>query len=220
MKITAPVVFKYLALPNGLGGRGGAQRFFMLANKIPFAEDLVSMGEWGSAEKARVVNSGENPSGTLPILYTASGETLTQHIASSRYLARIHDVTSDLTEYEEYVQDLVADEYQGFRDAWVKAAFTYTDDEKATFKETEIPKYLTKFEKLYAKYKTDKTYLSASMAGNPLWGDAAMFGLLRDNVITGFVDLDVLESSYPNLWTMYAAFARIEAVKEWINSKN
>jgi glutathione S-transferase len=134
MKIAAPVVFKYLALPNGLGGRGGAQRFFLLANRIPFTEDLVSMGEWGSAEKARIVTSGENPSGTLPILYTANGETLTQHIASSRYLARVHDVTADLTAYEEYVQDLVADEYQGFRDGWVKAAFTFTDVEKAAFK--------------------------------------------------------------------------------------
>ena len=77
MKVAAPVVFKYLDLPYGLGGRGGAQRFFLLANQIPFTEDLVSMSEWGSVEKARVVTSGENPGGTLPILYTATGETLT-----------------------------------------------------------------------------------------------------------------------------------------------
>ena len=40
--------------------------------------------------------------------------------------------------YEEYVQDLVADEYQGFRDAWVKTAFSGTDEEKAKYKDEDV----------------------------------------------------------------------------------
>ena len=62
MKVAMPVVFKYLALPNGLAGRGGAQRFFL-------ERDLVDMAHWGAEEKNRIVQSGENPCGSLPLIY-------------------------------------------------------------------------------------------------------------------------------------------------------
>ncbi|CAB9507439.1 Glutathione S-transferase, N-terminal domain [Seminavis robusta] len=225
---TAPITFKYLALPNGLGGRGGAQRFFLLANNIPFQEDLVDLSEWGATEKARVVSSNENPCGTLPILYTHDNNKddknvhLIQHIAASRYLAHLHGITKDNTAYEEYVQDLVADEYQGFRNAWVNTAFSGTDEEKAKYQKDDAPKFLTIFDALYAKYKTHETFLSVSKSNNnntPLWADAALFGLLRDNIITGLIAAEDLEKSNPNLWAMYVAFGKIPAVKAWIDGK-
>jgi Glutathione S-transferase, C-terminal domain len=218
---SAPITLKYLALPNGLGGRGGVSRFFMLANNIPFEEDLVGFAEWGSTEKARLVSSGENPCGTVPVIYTKGKDDkdvhLIQHIASARYIARLHGITKDMTAYEEYVQDLVADEQQGFRNEWVTTAFTGTDEDKAAYKTDKIPVYLTKFEALYAKYKTQDTYLS--VANNlPLWGDAAMFGLLRDNLLVGLMAEDELKR-YPSLWGMYTAFGEIAAVKAWTDSK-
>ncbi|CAB9513665.1 glutathione Stransferase [Seminavis robusta] len=222
---SSPVTFKYLALPHGLGGRGGVQRFFLLANNIPFEENLVEMSEWGATEKARVVSSNENPCGSAPILYTKDKDGkdahLIQHIAASRFLAHIHGVTKDNTAYEEYVQDLVADEYQSFRDAWVHTAFSGTDEEKAKYKSEDAPKFLTMFNALYAKYKTHDTYLSVSKSNNntPLWADAALYGLLRDNIITGLIAADDLEKSYPELWKMYLAFGEIPAVKAWVDSK-
>ena len=133
MKISDPIVFRYLMLPNGLGGRGAVTRFFFLANNIPFTEDNVSMADWGAGEKVKSIESGENPCGTLPILYVGDKQEdashVIQHIAMSRFIARLHGVTKDMTPYEEYVQDLVADEYQGFRDMWVSIAVSSSDEE-------------------------------------------------------------------------------------------
>ena len=220
MKPTDPIVLKYFNLGR-LGGRGGVQRFFLLANGIPFIDDIVEFSYWGAEGKAKSYE--DNPCGTLPITYVGAEDNkspLIQHIASSRYLARLHGVTKDMSAYDEYVQDLVADEYMGFRDAWVQANFNGSDDEKKKFKEETVPTILTKFDKLYAKFKTtgdDGVYLSTSAAGNPLWGDAAMFGLMRDATITGFIDMDAVQKSYTNLWSMYESFAKIDAVKEWLD---
>ena len=48
MQITSStaLVFKYLALPMGLGGRGGVERFFLLSQDIPFKEELYSGDAW------------------------------------------------------------------------------------------------------------------------------------------------------------------------------
>ena len=72
----------------------------------------------------------------------------------------------------------------------------------------------------YAKYKTHDTYLSVSKSNNsPLWADAALYGLLRDNIITGLIAANDLEKSYPELWNMYSAFGEIPSVKAWVDSK-
>jgi len=218
--------FKYLAL-GGIGGRGGAQRFFLLANDIPFEEDLVTGSDWGASEKARVVASGENPCGTVPIIYASNLDEesapahLIQHIATARYLARVHGKTQGLSPYEEYVQDLVADEYQGWRSDWVHHAFnTKSEDEKATYKTEKVPEYLTKFEELYKKYKTHEIYLSvSSQEKSPLWGDAAVFGLVRDHILTGLLPQEDV-AKYPSLAAAYQAFGDIPSVKAWIDSKN
>jgi glutathione S-transferase len=218
----SPIVLKYFSLPHGLGGRGGVQRFFLLANGIPFTEEEVELDYWFAEGKAKSLASGENPCGTLPVLFVGGGDEnkscLSQHISSSRYLARVHGVTKGMSAYEEYVQDLVADEYMDFCAAWVHAVFEGSDEEKETFKKS-IPTHMTKFDQLYAKFKMDDVYLSKSPAtGSPLWGDAAMFGLLRDTVITGFIDVETLQKSYTNLWNLYESFGKeITPVKGWLD---
>ena len=219
------LTFKYLNLPFGLGGRGGVQRFFLLAHNIEFTEDLVDMADWGSTEKERIKASGENPCASLPIIYVKGNDEiksphLIQHIAATRYLARLNGLTKDNTAYEEYVQDLVADEYQSFRDLWVHTAFEGSEDDKAIYKGSKLPTILEKFENLYGKYKLDKVYLSVSKTdGKPLWADAALFGLLRDNMITGLLTLEDLKAKYPNLAALFEAFGSIAPVKEWIDKK-
>ena len=224
MKLTTstPLVFKYLALPFGIGGRGGVQRFFMLSQNIPFEEDLYTMGDSGTwpTEKNRVVSSGENPAGTLPIIYANNGKVnpLPQHIASSRYLATVYDCTSG-DPYQDYLQDMIADEYQAFRSKWVDVAFSDCDKTKESYKKEDLPKQLTKFNCMYKEFKTHDTYLSVSKkTSNPLWGDAAIFGLLRDNIITGLLTEDTL-SEYSELSTMFHEYSKIPAISKWCEMK-
>jgi hypothetical protein len=95
----SPLVFKYLALP--VAARGGVLRFFLLSHGVAFEEQLIAMNTW-STEKQRLISSGENPSGTVPIIYAKSSDTSKytgdahpQRIAVSRYLARVEQLTSD-----------------------------------------------------------------------------------------------------------------------------
>mmetsp|Transcript_14501 Transcript_14501/g.31421 ORF Transcript_14501/g.31421 Transcript_14501/m.31421 type:complete len:220 (-) Transcript_14501:38-697(-) len=214
----SPLTFKYLNLLP-FGARGGVTRFFMLSQGIDFEEKLYSPGDEWAQEKARLVKSGENPSGTAPILYSNNGDPHPQYIAASRYLARVHKVTSG-DDYKDYVQDMVADEYQGFRDAWVKTTFSGTDDDKADYKKNDLGNYLTKFDALYEHFKTEKLFLSVSAkTGQPLWGDAAVYGLLRDHILTKYITMEDLEA-YPNLSAMYAAYGQIPAVQEWLEGLN
>lgn len=217
----SPTIFKYIKILP-VGGRGGVTRFFMLSQGIPFEEQLFSVdqdGDW-SAEKQRLLQTGENPSGSSPNLYSTDGKAHPQHIAVSRYLARVHQVTSG-DDYKDYVQDLVADEYQGFRSAWVEATFNGNDDDKATYKAETLPKQLTKFNSLYSTFKTTDVYLSVSAkTGQPLWGDAAIFGLLRDHILTKYLSVEDLAASYPNLSALYANYEKIPAVHEWLSQFN
>ena len=220
---SSPLVFKYLNLLP-LGGRGGVTRFFLLSQGIPFEEDLLSTtdGAW-AAEKKRLVATGGNPSGSLPVVYNSNDDSKTlhpQHIAVSRYLARVYKVTA-ADDYKDYVQDLVADEYQSFRDHWVKVTFSGTDNDKSVYTENDLVKYLTKFDALYETFKTEDVFLSTSAkTGQPLWGDAAVYGLLRDHVLTKYITVNDLSANYPRLGAMYTAYEKIPAVQEWLEKLN
>lgn len=168
-------------------------------------------------EKKRLIASGENPSGSVPVISNEGNpqHQHSQHIAVSRYLARVYRVTSG-DDYKDYVQDLVADEYQGFRDEWVKVTFSGSDEEKAAYKEGNLIKQLTKFNALYETFKTDDTFLSVSAkTGNPLWGDAAVYGLLRDHILSKYISLEDL-TPYPKLSAMYLEYEKIPAVQKWL----
>jgi glutathione S-transferase len=192
-----------------------------LSQDIPFSEQLFAMGdEWG-AEKKRLAETGENPSATVPVIVATNENDkehccyLPQHIATARLLARIHEKTSG-DDYQDYVQDMIADEYQGFRNKWVWASFEAKDDEKADYQTTDLPQQLAKFNALYRNFKTHNVYLSVNPTNQkPLWGDAALFGLLRDHILTGHMTEDALQD-YPELTAMYQEFEKIPAVAAWI----
>jgi hypothetical protein len=222
---TSAVTFKYLAL-GAIGGRGGVQRFFMLTHDIPFKEELFSPSDNWPIEKARLLKSMENPCGSSPVTYMQGegGEELhlSQHIAVCRYLARVNNIKSG-DAYQDYVQDLVADEYQSARNGWVAAAFGSSDEEKATYTSETFPQKLQMFNTLYKKFKTtdDATspYLSTNADGKPLWGDSAMFGLCYDHIKTGLMDEEDL-AAYANIAALYKSYAAIPAVASWIEQKS
>jgi glutathione S-transferase len=79
---------------------------------------------------------------------------------------------------------------------------------------------LTKFDALYQHFKTDETFLSISAkTGQPSWGDAALFGLLWDHIITGHMTVEDLNDQYPHLAALFAAYHAIPAVNPWIETK-
>ena len=207
------IILKYLnILPYG--GRGGVTRFFLLSQGISFDEDLVA--NWAQ-EKERLVESGENPSGSVPILYSKNGDAHPQHIAAARYVARVYGLTSG-DDYEDYVQDLVSDEYQGFRDQWAAATFRGNDEAKKVYKDNVVPVQLKKFNALYESFKTHDIFLSvSSKTDQPLWGDAAIYGLLRDHIVSGYLTREDL-TVYPRLMAMFTAYEDIPAIKTWLES--
>ena len=220
MKVSpaSKLALNYIQLPMpGLCGRGGVLRFFFLCQDIPFEEKLFALPDEWFAEKKRLITSGDNPSGGVPVVY-ADGTPLPEHIASARFLAHVHQCESS-DSYNNYVQDLVADAYQGYTDIWFRHAFMASDDEKAVYMSEGWPKKLEQFNALYRSFKTHDTFLSISDKTNqPLWGDAACFGLLRDNILTGFMNREDL-AKYDKLNAMYTAYEKIPSVEKWITSK-
>ena len=139
----------------------------------------------------------------------------------ARYFARINKLDSG-DAWKDYVQDVIADEYQGFRNIWVEKSFASTEEQKAEYVYKTVPELLTKFEALYKKYKTTgngQAYLSTSPSGSPLWGDTAMFSILYDHIQLGHFTEETLTSSYPHLSALYKVFMAIPAVAEWIQRK-
>jgi len=210
------IVFKYLNLLP-VGGRGGVTRFFLLSQGLDFEEHLVT--NWAE-EKKRLIETGENPAGGVPILYGSRGSSQAhpQHIAASRYVARVYGLTSG-DDYKDYVQDLVADEYQGFRNQWAAATFRGTEDDKKEYKDIVLPGQLKKFNSIYESFMTHDPYLSVSLKTNrPLWGDAAMFGLIRDHFLKGYITREELTTTYPRLMAMYTSNETIPEVKTWLEN--
>lgn len=59
--------------------------------------------------------------------------------------------------------------------------------------------------------------VSCSKTANPLWGNAAVFGLLSDHMLTGYVTRENL-SAHPRLISMFQAYESIPEVKKWLDS--
>lgn len=216
---TAPVQVTYLNL-GPIGGRGGTLRFFLLANDIAYEDNLKEMGEEWDTEKKRLMETGENPCGSVPVTYMKSEKGdedlhLSQHISTMRYLANVNKLSPE-DSYHSYIQDLVSDEYFGWRVDWVKHIVSATDEEKETYKTDDVPKQLAKFNSLYEKFASAGPYLSTGTNGKPLWGDSSLFGLIYDHIQTGFITEADLEA-YPKLSTMYKEFGAIPDVAKWID---
>ncbi|KAL7556051.1 hypothetical protein ACA910_010010 [Epithemia clementina (nom. ined.)] len=244
---------------GSVAGRGGVQRFFLLANGLASLlddeqlYDVTNPNSWG-VEKKRLLETKENPCGSLPVLvmtttttHTAAGggsrsssnrQHFCQHISTCRYLARkfqllpaaVHnnDTTNNNNTnhkddedafWTEYVQDVVTEEYHDFRAQFAHYAFYCQNaKEKDEYKTKTVPWFLTKLNGLYEKYQMAAPYMSTSVAGCPLWGDAAVFTILYDHLQFQFLTRDDLKS-YSYLEALYTAFGSIPAVAAWIQEK-
>ncbi|CAM9860247.1 unnamed protein product [Chrysoparadoxa australica] len=210
-----PLLFEYLDLPLPVTARGGVVELFLRSHDIEFKSKLYNLKSEWPKEKANMIASGKNPAGAVPLV--CFGEKhLTQHIATIRYMARTFGLTSG-DDYGDYVQDLVADEYQGWRNDWVKTHFGSDEEAKATFKADVVPKKLELFEALYAKYKinAESPYLSTSPSGLGLWGDLAVFSIIFDQIQTGYMSLDQLEV-HPNLKALHDAASRVPQIAKML----
>lgn len=203
--------FKYLDLkPFGpVGGRGGAVRFYMLANKINFDEQLISFQDWGAGEKAKCIEQ-DNPAGGLPVV-TIGDKKYAQHIAINRFLARKTGQYGSDIEADAWA-DAAADAYTDWRNAWAKVLGEPDSDEAVIkYRDTRKAFYNTQ-EWYYAKKASPSSpYLSGGDA--PGFVDCLVFNMIRDDGIKqGAVDL----SPYPNLQGMYEALASNEDVIAWV----
>ena len=210
------ITFKYLGVPNKIGGRGGVTRFFFLIYGIKYEEELYDFttDAWPN-KKREILASGENPAGSVPIVIYGS-KVLTQHMATIRYIALELGLGS--TSWGNYIQDVIVDEYQFLRDAWVVAAFMGGDKEKFL---ALIKDKLTVFNALYDKYAMDEVFMSCSLkskpmfgkaVGKPLWGDIALFGLVRDLIIMDFITKDELPS---RILKMYDCMMTMPEIANW-----
>jgi glutathione S-transferase len=208
----APLTLKYLSL-GSLGGRGGTVRFFMLIHGVDFEDELIPLSEWG-AVKAKMIESKENPSGTVPVLTVnddGSVPELTQHISLCRYIFRTKISGIETTPLQEMIQDMIADEYHGWRNDWV--ATVVSEDTKPVYKAEKLGKYMTLFQALYEKYATSQPFLNTT---KPLWADVAVASLIYDNIQTGWITHEDLKA-YPKLEALYDGFCAIGPVIDWMD---
>eukprot|EP01025_Chloroclados_australasicus_P057158 TRINITY_DN7114_c0_g2_i2.p1 TRINITY_DN7114_c0_g2~~TRINITY_DN7114_c0_g2_i2.p1 ORF type:complete len:184 (-),score=22.56 TRINITY_DN7114_c0_g2_i2:135-686(-) len=156
-------VFRYLDLRpmGGVCGRGGVLRVFMLANSIPFKEELVTLKDWESGEKARTKRE-VNPGGYLPSV-RMNGKWYNETIAIARYLARKNGLYGEDVE-KDYEVDALCDAYQVWRNSWASALGGAPGSDKVTA-------YLDKREHFHqcleALYEARTAKDSVFMAGGP-----------------------------------------------------
>lgn len=81
-------------------------------------------------------------------------------------------------------------------------------------------KQLEKLNALYESFQTHATFLNVTgKTGQPLLGDAAVCGLLRDHILTGYLTRDEL-ATHPSLNGMFDACESMTAVQEWLDILN
>lgn len=210
------LLFSYIGLPSGIAGRGGALRFFLLVHGIPFDEKVIAFPDAWPAEKQRLLETNENPAGTVPVVY-AEGKCLPQHAAIARFLASLYNRTAG-SAYGDYLQDMVTNEYISFRDTWVHMTFVASDEEKAKYKSEGVPAELAKFNTYYEHFASHDVYMSVDVNnGKPLWGDSFLFGLLRDHILTGHMAREDL-TKYAKLDGLFQAYEKLPEAAAWIAS--
>ena len=62
-------------------------RLFLLANKLPFTNELMPLDTWKGGEKERYQKEGLSPLGHLPVL-EHDGKCTPEAMAIARYMAR------------------------------------------------------------------------------------------------------------------------------------
>jgi glutathione S-transferase len=199
--MAAPIKLKYFNLGN-LGGRGGVVRFCLLANNIAFTEIQIDFPTWGGSEKARILSSGENPAGYMPLVYDGN-KVLQEHHTITRYYARQAGVYGK-DAWVDYVQDAVAESMKEWRKAWADAV-QGNDEAKKAYGEGAAKRYEV-LEGIIKKF--------GGLGPNFSVGDAVIFGQVHDDRSTG-TNLDL--TVYPNINATIAKGLKSQGVKKWCN---
>jgi glutathione S-transferase len=204
---TLPVL-KYFDLGN-IAGRGGYVRYWFLAHGIEFKEERVSFDEWPSL-KLKLIESGDNPAGHLPVLDIGGDTTLFDHLAMLRYLSRQFGGygTDSFLDYE---VDAAADEYRSWIDAYA-ATVVHPSIEMVEQYRASRASWYTVIEALYAKRSHQA---GPFFALSPTFVDCCVFGLIRDDqILHGVIDLQ----TYPHMQNMFDEFMKIPSVEAWIKA--
>jgi glutathione S-transferase len=205
------VTFKYFDLsPLKIFGRGGAVRLFLLANNIPFKADDVPFDDKWPTVKAALVESGENPSGALPVMYDGDFQ-LSECNAISRYLARMANKLQD--PHVEAVSDMMLDKVVPLRDSTINAFLSKEQSDKDKHKHDRVNHYKI-IETLLAKHGTPSGLVSPS--DTPTAGDASVLAAVYDDArIHGKV-----EGDYPSIKKLTDKLLNNEHIKDWMASHN
>ncbi|WIA40805.1 hypothetical protein OEZ86_004483 [Tetradesmus obliquus] len=208
---------KYFDLSGfgGLSGRGGSVRFFLLANGIPFTEEVVDWAGWGAGLKQKAMASGESPTGHLPLVYlpgsSSSSPPLLETFAILRRLAK-RDGQYGTDEERDYAADVAADATVEFRSALLDSAFGGPDGKLAyTSSPDKRPYFYKVMEALLQRFGSSSSHTVGSSAS---FADAVVFAVLWDDVAVHGHD-EALWGSNPGLAGFFRAYAAQPAVLGW-----
>lgn len=209
---------KYFDLSGfgGLSGRGGSVRFFLLANGIPFTEEVVDWAGWGAGLKQEAMASGESPTGHLPLVYlpgssSSSSPLLLETFAILRRLAK-RDGQYGSDEERDYAADVASDATVEFRSALLDSAFGGPDAKLSyTTSPDKRPHFYSVMEALLQRFGSSSSHAVGSSAS---FADAVVFAVLWDDVAVHGHD-EALWGSNPRLAGFFRAYLAQPAVLGW-----
>ncbi|KAL6065921.1 Glutathione s-transferase [Balamuthia mandrillaris] len=215
-KLGGVPTYKYLKLGK-LGGRGGVVRFFMLHNGIDFNEELFAWDETWPQVKQQLADSGENPTGLLPVVLL-NGNALTEHVSIMRYFSRkLGKYGSEGQEEYDYETDRIADVYASSRNDWAKGALGDAQAKKEYLEKARLQFY-TVLETFLSRSSTPffaNGKLPEEGGVAPSFADVAVFSLMRDDQLTMGA---LAEGSYPKLTALFDIVKDLPAIAKWIKS--
>jgi len=204
------VSMKYFA-PFGRNSRGGAVRFMLADNGIPFTYEPIIFGEWFEKTKAEWTASGVAPEGRVPVL-TVGDQHYNQSHAILAYLGDKTGMAGKDVE-ERYRLNAVHDVLKDLQDQMVeKALLPYVmggvKDAFDKFYADEGKMFYTALEMYYKRWSGAGPYLCGARA---TYVDFLLFSILWD--IRAPMD-DAFKAAFPKLAACMAAVeARPNMVK-------
>ncbi|KAI8920557.1 glutathione S-transferase [Entophlyctis helioformis] len=180
----------------GTKGRGELLRLFFHEAGIAFVDNRVQFADW-PALKAKIVASGANPFGSLPVL-ELNGRNYTQSLPLLRLMADKLGKYAGSNDDERYFVDQVADIYIDWRRSWVTTLGGSAEALK-THQTEALPRCYAAFEFFLAKY--DGPFV---LGTDFSYADIALYQALNDD---GSLESASLAAQYPRLAALAHATA-------------
>jgi len=175
-------------------------RFFFLAHNIAHENDWLALGAEWPKEKQRLVTSGENPTGLIPVVYDGD-KILTEHHAIVRYYGKLHGAYGK-DNWQDFVQDSIAETTKEWRADWAGAVLG-SDEAKAKYNAGLNARYVT-LEALLKKH--------GGFQGPFSVGDATVFGQVYDDRGIGQkIDL----AKFPLIEKVVQRALKHDGIKKW-----